>query len=38
MDLQTAREFKDDYRAAMVRDRRVMVRVSMSRVGPDRHG
>jgi PPOX class probable F420-dependent enzyme len=28
----------DDYRAAMVRDRRVLVRVTISRAGPDRHG
>jgi PPOX class probable F420-dependent enzyme len=28
----------DDYRAAMVRDRRVVVRVTITRAGPDRHG
>ena len=28
----------DDYRAAMVRDRRVLVRVTLERAGPDRHG
>ncbi len=28
----------DDYRAAMVRDRRVLVRVTVTRAGPDRHG
>jgi hypothetical protein len=28
----------DDYRAAMVRDQRVIVRVSITRAGPDRHG
>lgn len=28
----------DDYRAAMVRDRRVLVRVAITRAGPDRHG
>jgi PPOX class probable F420-dependent enzyme len=27
-----------DYRAAMVRDRRVLLRVSITRAGPDRHG
>ena len=28
----------DDYRAAMVRDQRVLVRVELERAGPDRHG
>jgi PPOX class probable F420-dependent enzyme len=28
----------DDYRAAMVRDQRVLVRVTVTRAGPDRHG
>ncbi len=28
----------DDYRAAMERDRRVLVRVEIERAGPDRHG
>ena len=28
----------DDYRAAMVRDRRVLVRVTITRAGPDRRG
>ena len=28
----------DDYRAAMVRDRRVLLRVTITRAGPDRHG
>ncbi|MGW0804189.1 PPOX class F420-dependent oxidoreductase [Nonomuraea sp. NPDC002799] len=28
----------DDYRAAMVRDRRVILRVTPTRAGPDRHG
>lgn len=28
----------DDYRAAMRRDRRVLVRINVSRAGPDRHG
>lgn len=28
----------DDYRAAMVRDRRVLVRMEITRAGPDRHG
>jgi PPOX class probable F420-dependent enzyme len=28
----------DDYRAAMVRDRRVMIQVTMTKVGPDVHG
>ena len=28
----------DDYRAAMERDRRVMVRISITRAGPDFHG
>ena len=28
----------DDYRAAMVRDRRVIVRITLDRVGPTRHG
>jgi PPOX class probable F420-dependent enzyme len=28
----------DDYRAAMVRDRRVLVRISITRAGPDFHG
>ncbi|HEY7226417.1 MAG TPA: PPOX class F420-dependent oxidoreductase [Micromonosporaceae bacterium] len=28
----------DDYRAAMVRDRRVIVRVGITRAGPDHHG
>jgi PPOX class probable F420-dependent enzyme len=28
----------DDYRAAMVRDQRVLVRVELHRAGPDRHG
>jgi PPOX class probable F420-dependent enzyme len=28
----------DDYRAAMVRDRRVIVRVTPVKAGPDRHG
>ena len=26
----------DDYRAAMVRDRRVIIRISIERAGPDR--
>ena len=28
----------DDYRAAMQRERRVLVRIAITRVGPDRHG
>jgi PPOX class probable F420-dependent enzyme len=28
----------EDYRAAMVRDRRVMVRITIDRAGPDVHG
>jgi len=28
----------DDYRAAMRRDRRVLVRVTVTRAGPDQHG
>ena len=28
----------DDYRAAMVRDRRVLVQVTLTKVGPDFHG
>jgi PPOX class probable F420-dependent enzyme len=28
----------DDYRAAMVRDQRVILRITISRVGPDREG
>jgi PPOX class probable F420-dependent enzyme len=28
----------DDYRAAMERDRRVLVRLTVNRAGPDRHG
>jgi PPOX class probable F420-dependent enzyme len=28
----------DDYRAAMERERRVMVRIELERAGPDRHG
>jgi PPOX class probable F420-dependent enzyme len=28
----------DDYRAAMVRDQRVLIRLRPERVGPDRHG
>ena len=28
----------DDYRAAMERDRRVLVRIHLERAGPDRHG
>ena len=28
----------DDYRAAMERDRRVLVRVTITHAGPDRHG
>jgi PPOX class probable F420-dependent enzyme len=28
----------DDYRAAMVRDRRVLVRIELTRAGPDRAG
>jgi PPOX class probable F420-dependent enzyme len=28
----------EDYRATMVRDRRVMIRVTMTKVGPDFHG
>ena len=28
----------DDYRAAMERERRVMIRISIERAGPDRHG
>ena len=28
----------DDYRAAMVRDRRVIVRIALERAGPDRAG
>jgi PPOX class probable F420-dependent enzyme len=28
----------DDYRAAMVRDQRVLLRVTITRAGPDRHG
>ena len=28
----------DDYRAAMVRDQRVVVRITMTRAGPDFHG
>jgi PPOX class probable F420-dependent enzyme len=27
-----------DYRAAMVRDRRVLIRMEITRAGPDRHG
>ena len=27
-----------DYRAAMERDRRVIVRITITRAGPDRHG
>ena len=28
----------DDYRQAMERDRRVLIRVTLDRAGPDRHG
>jgi len=28
----------DDYRAAMVRDRRVLLRIPITRAGPDHHG
>jgi hypothetical protein len=28
----------DDYRAAMVRDQRVVVRITLTRAGPDFHG
>jgi PPOX class probable F420-dependent enzyme len=28
----------DEYRAAMVRDKRVILRISITRAGPDRHG
>jgi len=28
----------DDYRAAMIRERRVLLRVTPHRAGPDRHG
>ena len=28
----------DDYRAAMVRDQRVLLRVTITQAGPDRHG
>lgn len=28
----------DDYRAAMIRDRRVILRIAVTRAGPDRHG
>jgi PPOX class probable F420-dependent enzyme len=28
----------DDYRAAMVRDKRVLVRISLDKAGPDRNG
>ena len=28
----------DDYRAAMERDRRVIIRITLERAGPDRHG
>ena len=28
----------DDYRAAMVRDRRVLIQVTLTKVGPDFHG
>jgi PPOX class probable F420-dependent enzyme len=28
----------DEYRAAMVRDKRVILRVTITRAGPDRHG
>jgi PPOX class probable F420-dependent enzyme len=28
----------DDYRAAMVRDQRVIIRIDIERAGPDRHG
>jgi PPOX class probable F420-dependent enzyme len=28
----------DDYRAAMVRDRRLVIRISLERAGPDRSG
>jgi PPOX class probable F420-dependent enzyme len=28
----------DDYRASMVRDQRVLVRIELVRAGPDRHG
>lgn len=28
----------NDYRAAMVRDERVLVRITVTRAGPDRHG
>lgn len=28
----------DDYRAAMERDRRVLVRITITRAGPDQHG
>lgn len=28
----------DDYRAAMERDRRVLLRIRLTRAGPDRHG
>ncbi len=28
----------DDYRAAMVRDQRCLIRIEPTRAGPDRHG
>jgi len=28
----------DDYRAAMTRDRRVIIRITLTRAGPDRSG
>jgi PPOX class probable F420-dependent enzyme len=28
----------DDYRAAMVRDQRCLIRIELTRAGPDRHG
>jgi hypothetical protein len=28
----------DDYRAAMVRDRRLLIRIQLERAGPDRSG
>lgn len=28
----------DDYRAAMIRDRRVILRITLTHAGPDRHG
>ncbi len=28
----------DDYRAAMVRDKRCLIRIDLTRAGPDRHG